>query len=364
MNSLEQESKVIDFIRFPLIVLVILMHTITQPTWGLDTPLDATMGLHGLNIFMEFRLIIRNIMGHVAVPLFFLISGYLFYKPNELNSWNVYQKKIRKRFLSILVPYLFFNFIKFIEYCINDTKGVDEFLGYVGNHFSFHIFWDYILGENSWAAPICGPLWYLRELFIMFLIAPLLRMLLERCGLVILIILLCIFFVPVFPYIEGLYILSWLFFSLGLYLRVKRWSILQCCQKGKSICYWCCLACFLLSIYCFGTSSFFYVRNCFIIMGVISFVNCSSYFIERFGIVPNKTLSNSTFFIYCLHTIFISTVSIKIIDFLLNPMSEYWTVAIARYLLSGLLTVLLCLGIYWIVIKYLPILNRSLLGGR
>lgn len=60
--------------------------------------------------FYNIEYFISEIIACVAVPLFFLISGFLFFY--RLRGFNhaVYLSKLRKRFWSLFVPYLFWSF--------------------------------------------------------------------------------------------------------------------------------------------------------------------------------------------------------------------------------------------------------------
>ena len=57
----------------------------------------------------------------VAVPMFYFISGYLFY--NELKEWNweVYGRKLKSRVSTILIPYCIWNIIGWFLLCLNHS---------------------------------------------------------------------------------------------------------------------------------------------------------------------------------------------------------------------------------------------------
>lgn len=54
-------------------------------------------------------------MGYLAVPFFFFISGYLFFT-NYKNGKEFYFYKWRKRFYTLLVPYIFWNLLTIVLY--------------------------------------------------------------------------------------------------------------------------------------------------------------------------------------------------------------------------------------------------------
>lgn len=81
-------SGIIDFLRFPMACAVVLLHTPGQYTnWSNYTFRD----LRYFSLYDHISLI-SNIICQIAVPIFFLISGYLFYDKNKR-----YLQKLNKR---------------------------------------------------------------------------------------------------------------------------------------------------------------------------------------------------------------------------------------------------------------------------
>jgi len=67
---------VISFIRFPLIVAVVLIHT--EPH-SVIAGSNEVVGSQHYGIYNMIFMLISNIFANVAVPLFFFISGFLFF---------------------------------------------------------------------------------------------------------------------------------------------------------------------------------------------------------------------------------------------------------------------------------------------
>lgn len=68
------KSQIIDFLRFPLIVGVVFIHgALTTPNTELGND------VYIFPIFYYCSQFMSNILGRLAVPLFFLISGFLFF---------------------------------------------------------------------------------------------------------------------------------------------------------------------------------------------------------------------------------------------------------------------------------------------
>lgn len=150
-------SKRIDVLRIILIGLIVLAHGargITVRIAGETAP-GAQRMLDILNGHVDF----------VAVPLFFAISGFLFLRKFDL-SLPAYGEMLRKKFVSVLVPYILFN------------AGLVAWFYFVGS-IEMMGSWNFVLGEGLFTktfgigtTPINYPLWFLRDLLVVFLVSP------------------------------------------------------------------------------------------------------------------------------------------------------------------------------------------------
>ena len=100
----EHISKTISFLRFPLIVLVVFIHSyIMMPYHGSDVTASE------VPIFYNIEFLLSEIIACIAVPLFFLISGFLFFYRLQGFNQAKYFEKIKKRFKTLFIPYLFWS---------------------------------------------------------------------------------------------------------------------------------------------------------------------------------------------------------------------------------------------------------------
>lgn len=101
--SIDQETSTrIDILRFPLIVGVVFVHDYSGKTYG------SIVNGRSTGFWVDYvQLFFSCGIGHVAVPLFFLISGYLFFQGKW--SWGNYANKLERRINTLLIPYLFWN---------------------------------------------------------------------------------------------------------------------------------------------------------------------------------------------------------------------------------------------------------------
>ena len=95
-------SESINMLRFPLAILVVFVHS-----FGTDidvAELHASV-LTGLVAYDYIRLFFSVVIARSAVPIFFIISGYLLFLKVEKYNKTVYISKLRKRWHSLVIPY-------------------------------------------------------------------------------------------------------------------------------------------------------------------------------------------------------------------------------------------------------------------
>ena len=156
MNEDRLQSRVIDFLRFPMAVLVVLCHckTLFGITGG---PAPAGQGV---------QLFLAEVLPHIAVPAFVFFSGYLFFYRTEF-SMAVYGQKLKRRAKSLLLPYVIWCTIGF---------GLAVLQGQCALTFKNFLygFWD----TTAWmelpshihaAFPADMPLWFVRHLVVLAL---------------------------------------------------------------------------------------------------------------------------------------------------------------------------------------------------
>lgn len=112
-------------------------------------------------------------IGQIAVPGFFMISGYLFYRDF---SWACLGDKWQRRIRSVLVPYILWNFLYYLGYVTGSRlpwlthvvgKGVIPFNLFAAVDAIMNYTYNYVF-------------WYLFQLILLILLAPALYPLLKR----------------------------------------------------------------------------------------------------------------------------------------------------------------------------------------
>ena len=101
-------SKTIEWLRFFCIVVVVLLHAVGSPMDGREV-----ISYHN-GVYDTIRILFSEGFCRIAVPTFFLISGYLFFFKLEEWSTDIWFNKLKKRVRTLLIPYLLWNLIAII----------------------------------------------------------------------------------------------------------------------------------------------------------------------------------------------------------------------------------------------------------
>ena len=324
MTSLD--SKVISLLRFPLILGVVCIHA----RYG-GAILQTLFG---------------GLIGRLSVPMFLIISGYLFFSEGGKGfSKEFYLKKIKSRFRSLFIPYLLWNCIAYLLYVCSHEFVMKDFI---------HAFWVIDIPNRTGSSPMDAPLWYVRNLIMMVSISPAISLMFKYTkGYLLCIIGLCWLFQFSF-FSKGIGI-SFFFFSLGGYLRVSRVGI-EKIKYGYSL-----IALYILylleSLGCYSEEKGI-VDQVGIVVGMLALLALMK------GVASKVKQSNhiwillaeSSFFIYCCH------------DLLFWYLKDIWQSTFGygscSYIILVFLNVALCVLIYSVFKRYIPRLCSILVGGR
>lgn len=172
-----------------MIVGVVLWHSFFEGIMGLDIP-DS-----GIPIYHTTSFFISRILASVAVPLFFFISGYLFFFRTTF-SVDVYKKKLKSRIKTLLIPYLFWNFVVLVGHWIVTVLSPVQLTSGAYKQVSDYTVCDYLISFwNINGMPVNGALWFIRDLMVMLVFSPLVYWCLRYFRWYILLVLGCIWLV-------------------------------------------------------------------------------------------------------------------------------------------------------------------------
>lgn len=108
MTNDELLSKTISYLRFPLTVGVVFIHfNIAKDVFSMQ---GVKYGLNNADWYYFVINFFSDVLPRVGVPLFFLISGFLFFYRKEFNT-TIYKKKISNRMVTLVLPYFLWNLV-------------------------------------------------------------------------------------------------------------------------------------------------------------------------------------------------------------------------------------------------------------
>ena len=342
-------SEVISFIRFPLICLVVCIHSSVASEYAHP---DSTAMIEG---FISSNLPLG------AVPTFFFISGYLFFHNGF--SLQLYKSKLRSRFYTLLIPYLLWSLIAF---AILSIKYLPQFESYFQNlhkvPYNLSLFLLSFIdrpvpeGVVSNHTPLLFPLWYVRDLMCFVLISPIIHALRKYALWVI------AFLTTLFTYmwIEKceFQFYSLLFFVMGAYYKKGGISII----RGKYIATYTAIIISLCLILTIIPANQFLLCIRFLtkILSVPCFLIIATYLVHKRKRISGL-LSRSVFFIFCFHAIYLDVY--RMVFFKLLHVHESIPV-IVMYFISLVSTILISIGIFILMERFAPQYLSILTGGR
>lgn len=162
-NISVQTSQKFRLVSTLSMIAVVFIHAkFIMSRWGTCMDTDTMMGR--ISDIVQFS--ISEILCRLAVPIFFLISGFFMAYHND-GSIQTYISKIKSRVKSLLVPYLIFSII---------WVAISMFTGQI----EISNVMDFIL--YIFISPIPFQFWFLQHLMILVLLSVLLYKLIKRFG--------------------------------------------------------------------------------------------------------------------------------------------------------------------------------------
>lgn len=352
----QQLSKIINFLRFPLIVAVIFIHC------NLTSVLPESHHNYVFSILMHVTLSIA----FQAVPIFFLISGYLFFKEQSF-CLVLYYQKLKKRFSTLLIPYVCWNIIYLIIIAFLQSISPD-FLFILHKRiadFSFTdylwIFWDIskITGmPDDQSACIVGAFWFLQCLFVMCIISPLISLLMKLFRHMFPLLLLIVYLSNIVPTMPGVHPQAIFYFSLGSYLSFYNIDFLYYIKKYISLL----SVIFLVLLFILYFIDNIYLYHLYELMMIAVFFYLANYLVIEKKWQIDHSLVSCVFFVFGIHRLFTATImrlSIMTVPYIPNDILLY-----VYYVLCVAFSVILSVYSYRLLKLIMPRVAIVLNGSK
>ena len=340
-------------ISFFLIIMVIFLHAHNLNTGNLADHKGYSWCI---------QTFISGGLALVSVPLFFLISGYLFFL-NLKGTAAEFKLKIKKRFNTLLIPYIFWSLWGMLIFII--LQSLPQSKPFFNNspilHFSALQFLNTLLLD-----PLPYQLWFIRDLMMLVVVSPALYFILKKLNYFAVII--CI--VPwIYDFTFHLFnSQSLLFFMLGGYIALWKKEIAEIRLSAKylwMILFWVAMAAIKTILLLIDYPSFFIINQVHklcIIAGVFSVWKLYDTLVAEKDITDWKIypIFSYTFFMYAFQEPML-TILKKGLLFAIGK-SEAATLSI--YFITILTTIGISLVVAASISKIMPRFYALITGGR
>lgn len=380
----KMRMQALDLLRFPLACVIVFIHVCSYYlNEATITPETA-----GFSITTYLTLFARCFLNDQSVPIYYFIAGYVFFRGGEF-SLTIYKNKLRNRYHSLLIPYIYWNIIAIIIALIPFFPIFANYVNHDNISLNFdlpnilNMFWDYSKGifinknnviQNG-IYPIDVPLWFVQDLLIIVATIPVLYFLIKKFKLKFVMCLTLLWYILPLQNLGFLYqlITAYSFFSIGAYLSIERIDMIKIFKNLRLFGYLYPIVSVILiiyainfnqvnEIYCYGFRNFsVFIKNLGSLSGCVFAYNTAIWSIEKLNITAIKTLASSSFFIYSCHWIFMPKV-MKLMSFILKPNTDInalFLILISFIILTGGI-----LMVYIAMKKYLPSVLKPFVGGR
>ncbi len=350
----QKTSQVITWLRFPLIMAVVMLHT-----YLIDKPIGGIVYVRSgqFPFFDYLEHIIRVEIANMAVPLFFFISGFLFFC-GEAFTRNTFIVKLKKRFHSLLIPYLFWNtcFIVFIASIEMVHPGwLTEKKSLVNMSFSdfLNAYWDLDQGLI--------PLWFIRDLMILNILSFVLYWIIKKTNFFLLIVLGILWIYQIGQWTPGIGVRASFFYSFGAWFSIKRLNFVEVLRQYRIPLLTSSFLLIIIDTYFWSKdlsyTFFFQLSQIIGILGIIVFVD---FLLQHQKIHIYRVLTESSFFVFVFHMFIIKLPSIYWVKVL--PVNTF--TAILMLATIPLLVTISCIGIYNIMSILFPRFTTIIIGRR
>ena len=353
-NYVSEKIKIISFIS---IILVVFLHAYNL---GFAPETAAAISNKTWNWFIQD--LISYGITRIAVPLFFLFSGFWFFYKATGKSQE-FSDKIKKRFFTLFIPFLFWSLFGIAFYfTLQSLPQFEKF-------FSKELVKDYT--AEMWLVkifihPIPYQLWFIRDLMLLVLLSPLLYYALKYLGRIFLAVVLALWFCHIDDFHNSIEAL--LFFGTGGFIGLYREDLLsKTASTGKAtilVLLWISLLVIKSVLGWYGAPVLLVqsVLNVSILAGVPAFwLWYDAYLAQnrRFQLIILH-LSTTTFFLFASHEPILTMV--KKVLFIVVGSNE--TASLAVYFLAPCVTLVLVYSVALSLRKFATRFYQIVTGGR
>ena len=331
-NDISQYD-IIRQLRFPMIVLVTFAHSYGKVTEGFSLMASEW------NTYEFLKLLVSQTLVKVAVPVFFIMSGYLFFANVKEWSLKVYKTKILRRMKTLLIPYLIWNLLIAVKLKTFNMSIFWAFWNTAGKQI------DWFGNEQLMTAPANMPLWFLRDLMVVSLLTPIIYILVRRLAYWLMAVLAVLYLSGVCAFIPGLSAYAVFFFTLGAFLSIHKINLVENLKRFEWPAYLLSVLFAISMLLTYNTPVFSSLMLCFRITGAIAVFCLATRILTSTKGRISSVVCDSAYFIYLAHYVFffsfIDTAFFSIFGTSISTLSIH-------YLLCPLIKVVIFACVYFV----------------
>lgn len=337
-NNSPSQYELIRQLRFPMIVLVTFAHSYGKVEEGFS------LLASDWNTYEFLKLLVSQTLVKVAMPVFFIMSGYLFFA--NVDKWDVatYKKKIFRRIKTLLIPYLIWNLLMAAKLKTFSMSMLWAYWDPAGRQV------DWFGHEQLMTAPANMPLWFLRDLMVVSLLTPIIYILVRKLGYWLMAVLTLLYLSGVCAFIPGLSAYAVFFFTFGAFLSIRKMDMVENLTRFEWPAYGLSIIFAISMLLTYHTSIFSSLMLCFRLTGAIAMFCLASRILSSTNKRLPTQVCDSTYFIYLSHYVFF----FSFIDTAFFALFGISTISLTfHYLLCPLLKVAILVFAYMIYCNFL-----------
>lgn len=362
MRDNSVRSNTIEWLRFFCICAVVLLHSIGDPLEGHDT-----ISFHN-GAYDTVRILFSEGFCRVAVPIFFFFSGYLFFVGFDGWRTDIWTGKLKRRVRTLLIPYVLWNILSIMFFLImlyprfvltgEEIPAIDAWFHQIGG---LRALWD----SGGKGVPYDYPLWFIRDLMVFALLAPVIYQFVKRTRLVGLSVLFLAYVLDFWVKVPGLSAEGLFFFAAGAYFALYGIDFTELLKQKRIVVPATAIAVMLLipMVLAYGNDDelWGYAHRVFTLFGAASTIGIVATLIEKRRLKVHPLLSNSSFIVYAAHGKIVLPIMFLVFGKLL-PSSQAGL--IIQYFAAPLFTIELLVLCHHFLSKWMPKTLSLLTGGR
>ncbi len=356
-------SETIAFLRFPLIVMIVVLHSTIAPSY-----LETAGEPGAFPVYDTLSKLLSGVFGNLGVPIFFVISGFLFFYKTDFTR-AAYGRKLKSRVRSLLVPYLIWNTAYFAVFVL--LKSVPATSAMISSHpileqlnpmgIVYNLWGLHDIPAVSLSVPIVGPMWFIRDLMVTCVCSPLIWLAVKYLRVFAVVLLGVAWYLFPGLYCAGFGITAFFFFTAGAWFSINRRDIVEQCGQvfTPSMVLFPILA--IAEVAANGYGCYPYIHKVGIVVGIVFVFNVASRLLATGKVRPNAFLASASFFVFAFHEPTFFYTRLLLLRTIL-PATDFGITLF--YLLSPVVMIAVSLALYALLKRYLPRFTAIITGGR